>query len=59
MNSFDQNINFSSTPNQNARFHRQTSNMLVQPEIAPGDIEMDNLGYMQVEDYNNNELNPL
>ena len=39
-------------------FRRQASNLLAQPEIAPGDIEMDNLGYMQVEDFNNNELNP-
>jgi hypothetical protein len=51
-------MHFSSTPHQNARFLRQTSNLLAQPEIAPGDIEMDNLGYMQVEDYNNNETTP-
>jgi hypothetical protein len=51
-------MHFTSTPNQNHLFRRQASNLLAQPEIAPGDIEMDNIGYMQVEDFNNNELNP-
>lgn len=46
MNSYEQPLHFTSTPNQNAFFRRQTSNLLAQPEIAPGDIEMDNLGYM-------------
>jgi len=31
---------------------------MAQPEIAPGDIEMDQLGaYTPVEDFNENEIN--
>ena len=49
---------FSSTSNQNHIYRRQTSNYLAQPEIAPGDIEMDQLGgYMPPDDFNGNEMN--
>lgn len=46
------------TPNQANLYRRQGSSLLAHPEIAPVDIEMEQLGYIPVDDFIRGDSNP-